>query len=69
MQDRLVDRTDPQLDSAGVLDFLGKRDLVPRKARLAHIHGRDQRPVTLPAGQQPGPRFQYQSALSGFLEQ
>jgi hypothetical protein len=47
MQDRIVDRPDLQLDAARVGELLGERNLVPGKARLAHVDGRDQR-VPLP---------------------
>src|SRR5258705_145480 len=49
VQDRLVDRPDLQLDGASVAKLLGERNLVPGKARLAHVDGRDQRLIALPA--------------------
>ena len=41
VQHRRVDRADLQLDHAGVAEFLGQRDLLPVKARHAHVD-RDQ---------------------------
>src|SRR5262249_10781659 len=69
MQDRLVRRPDLQLDGAGILEFLRERDLVPGETRFAHVDGRNQRPIALPAAQQSGRGFQRQCALAGFLEQ
>src|SRR5262249_48953511 len=68
VQDWLVDRPNYQIDRAGILEFLGERDLVPRETWLAHVHGRDQRPVALPAAQQSGCSLQRQGAFAGLLE-
>ena len=68
MQDRLVDRSDLQLDGAGIAEFLRQRDFVPGKTRHAHVDGRDQRRFALPAVQEPGAGLEDQRALAGFLE-
>ena len=68
MQDRIVDRPDLQLDAARVGEFLGQRDLVPGKARLAHVDGRDQRFRALPAVQQAAGRLEGERVLAGFAE-
>ena len=54
MQDRRVDRADLQLDGAGVVEFLGERDLVPAEARLAHVDGDRLRLAGVEGAEQPG---------------
>ncbi|ENN89652.1 hypothetical protein RHSP_37059 [Rhizobium freirei PRF 81] len=68
MQDGIVDRPDLQLDAAGIGKFLGQRDLVPGKDRLAHID-RNRAVFVLSRIQDAGDGLEGENLLAGFGRQ
>src|SRR3977135_260486 len=69
MQNRTVDRADLQFDKTRVGKFLGERNLIPGKPRLAHIDRRDARSLALPAIDETGLGLEAERLLTGFPEQ
>ena len=66
VQDRRAGWTDLELDGARVGEGFGERNLVPAKARLAHVDG-EQAAVAAPARNEAGLRLEGERAAAGLF--